>query len=136
MIRTGSMVNTDDVIRPCANINYTVVREEMKNNEPELDQETENPGTINLLEFSQMYKICGVPIINFFVVYIILYCINCIYLECDFKNVLLTTIPVTIIISILTNLKNKSSTSTTIFLIAMSIIALILIYYKKQQNIA
>lgn len=79
---------------------------------------------MNLLEFSRLYKICEIPIINFVMVYISLYCLNCLYFDCNFKNVLLLTIPITLIFSIISNPKLKMS-STMLIILIISIVMVI-----------
>lgn len=58
---------------------------------------------INLFDFSRLYTIGHIPVIDFVIVYIILYCLNCLCLDFDFKVVLIGAIPLTILINLLSN---------------------------------
>ena len=58
---------------------------------------------INLWEFSRLYKIGQVPILDIILIYIILYLFNSLFLDYNFKFVLILVIPVTILFNVLTN---------------------------------
>jgi len=72
---------------------------------------------ISLLDFSRLYKIGKIPVIDFIIVYILLYSINSIYFRYDYKIVLIITIPITIIFNLFTNPQLKLSTIMLIILI-------------------
>lgn len=78
---------------------------------------------INLLEFSRLYKIAGIPIMDFVITYILLYCINALYLKYDCKIILILTFPVTIIFNMLINEKLKM-TNLILLVLVLSIICL------------
>lgn len=66
-----------------------------------------NESELNLCQFCRLYTIAGVPIMDFFIVYILFYVLNSICLKYDYKLVLLATIVVVIVFNIFTN-KNIS----------------------------
>jgi hypothetical protein len=80
---------------------------------------------INLLEFSRMYEIYNIPFINFFIVYAILYGFNCLYFEYDFKLVLFATIPITILISMISNPELNLSIPMMILLVVSVVLFMI-----------
>lgn len=89
------------------------------------DKVMENKSNLNLLEFSRLYKIYEIPIINFVIIYIILYGLNCLHFDCNFKNVLILTIPITLIFSAISNPKLKLSPVMVIVLIASVVVAIL-----------
>lgn len=84
----------------------------------------------SLLDFIRLYKIGGIPIIDFFIVYIILYMINKIHFNYDFKLVLVATIPVTIVFNLVINKKIKI-TLIIIIILLLSMLYLIYLYRKS-----
>lgn len=72
---------------------------------------------ISLLDFSRLYKIGKIPVIDFIIIYILLYSINSIYFKYDYKIILIVTIPITIIFNLFTNPQLKLSTIMLIILI-------------------
>lgn len=87
-----------------------------------VDIQTNCQEIINLWQFIRMYTISNIPLIDFIVVYVIIYIVNLLYLHYDKKFVLILTFPITILYNILSNNKLK----ITGF---MLIIILISIYY-------
>lgn len=65
--------------------------------------------TTNLWEFMHLYKIGGISVVDFFVIYVLLYVYNSLYLHADKKIILVSAIPITIIYNILTDKKMKAS---------------------------
>lgn len=112
--------------KPTSNLNFDQINSHIKNNlvsdlenhsesiEPTEMETTEN---ISLVDFSRMYKIGGIPIIDFVVVYIFLYVLNHFYFKFDFKTVLVGTIPITIILEFISNPKVKLSTTMLTILV-------------------
>lgn len=64
---------------------------------------------VNLIEFSRLYTIGQIPIIDFIVIYILLYIVNHIYLKFDYKYILIATIPIVICFNLITNKNLKIS---------------------------
>jgi len=64
---------------------------------------------ISLWEFSRLYKIGQVPILDIILIYIIIYLFNSLFLHYNYKFVLLMIIPTTIIFEIITNKEFKVS---------------------------
>lgn len=76
-----------------------------------------NEKKINLVEFSRLYRIGQIPIIDFIVVYIILYIVNALCWNFDFKFILVATIPITILFNIFSNKQLKISWVIIVILI-------------------
>jgi len=72
---------------------------------------------INLVEFTKLYKVGQIPIIDFFMIYIIFYLINSLYLNLDYKIVLVATIPLTIVFNLITNDQCKISNMILLILV-------------------
>ena len=72
---------------------------------------------LNLWQFSRLYTIGEVPVIDFLIVYIILYLLNFMCSHYNYKFVLLATIPITIILNIFVNNKMKCTGVTMIILV-------------------
>lgn len=64
---------------------------------------------INLIDFSRLYKVGQIPIVDFFIVYIFLHFVNLVYFKYDYSAAFIATIPTTVIIYLLTNRKYKIS---------------------------
>jgi hypothetical protein len=56
------------------------------------------PHKINLFQFLRMYKIGGIPIIDFVSIYVLLYIINKVYINANYKIVFLASIAITIFV--------------------------------------
>ena len=82
---------------------------------------------ISLWEFSRLYKIGQIPILDIILIYIILYLFNSLFLNYNFKFVLILVIPVTILFNVLTNKEFKIS-----WLILLLFI--ISVYYLYRHN--
>lgn len=115
-------IDLDNIAKPSSTIKFSTVKEYMSKSSPIVSEKQTTPN-INLLEFSRMYEICEIPIINFVIVYIILYFLNCLYFDYDFKIILIATIPITLIFSIVSSPKLKLSLS----MIIISVISIILV---------
>ena len=85
---------------------------------------------INLWQFIRLYTIAGIPIIDFFITYILIYVFNSYYLHYDEKIILISTIPITIIYNLLTNKNVKMSW----FLLAVIIISVFLLFMVKPNK--
>lgn len=92
---------------------------------------SESDKEISLLEFSRLYKIGQIPIMDFIAIYIILYLFNSICLHYNYKLILVSTIPITILFDILTN-NNLKISGIMIFVLIISILYLI-ISVKNQS---
>lgn len=64
---------------------------------------SKNQESLNLWQFSKLYKIGNIPIIDFFICYVVLYMFNCLYNFCDHKITLIATIPIVLIFNLITN---------------------------------
>mgnify|MGYP001266214016 CR=1 FL=1 len=91
----------------------------------------EDEPELTLWQFCRLYRIGKIPIMDFIVVYIILYALNCIFFHFDYKLILISTVPITLILEILTNQQLKVSA-------ILIIILLVSVYYllalKHGQN--
>lgn len=86
-----------------------------------------NMETINAWQFLKLYTVSGIPIVDFFFIYVILYVINSIYLHYNYKLVLLLTIPITIIYNIITNKKLEIS----VFMVVSIIVSAYFLFTTK-----
>lgn len=103
--------------------NNTYVKEEnnnTNNNEKKDDIESE----INLWEFSRLYTIADIPIIDFIIIYIIIYLLNKICMNLNYKFILVLAIPITIIFELFTN-KNTNVSNILLIIFVISIILLL-----------
>ena len=75
---------------------------------------------ITLMHFMRLYKIGNIPVIDFIAVYIMLCILNNLYFHTDYKNVLISAIPFTIIFNILSNHRYKL-TNTTLVVLTLSV---------------
>lgn len=87
---------------------------------------------INLIEFTRLYKFGQIPIIDFIFVYIIIYLVNSIYLDLDYKIILVGAIPITIVINLLMNKKCKT-TNIIILVLIMSMYYLLTCNYEQKN---
>lgn len=79
---------------------------------------------LSLLNFSRLYKIGQIPIMDFIIIYIILCILNAIYFNYDYKFMLILTIPLTILSDIIF-IKNIKTTKLLLIIFLVSIIYLI-----------
>jgi|SRR5579872_257063 len=77
-----------------------------------------SPKEITLLHFMRLYKVGNIPIIDFVVVYLMLCVLNHLYFHLDYKIILISAIPFTIIFNLLADPNCKLSQSTLIVLAA------------------
>lgn len=89
-----------------------------------------NYNELNLLDFARLYKIGQIPIIDFVIVYIILYVFNKLYSCFDYKFIFVATIPITVIFNLIVNKRIKLS-NMMIFILLLSIIYL---WYSIKYN--
>ena len=87
----------------------------------------ESDKELNFWQFLRLYKIAQIPIMDLIIIYVLIYCVNSIYLNYNYKWVLLMTIPITVLFNILTNKEFKLSA----IIMAMLIITL---YYLLTSN--
>jgi hypothetical protein len=80
---------------------------------------------MNLLEFSRIYEIHNIPFINFFIVYALLYSLNCLHFGYDFRLVLLASIPITIFLSMISNPGLNLSLSMMIVLVVSVVLVMV-----------
>lgn len=99
----------------------TVINDDSSNGEISRDSFL-RPDTMNLLEFSRMYKLGQIPIIDFIIGYIFLYIINSICGKYDYKLILIITVPLVIIFNLFLNPNVKPT-------IGLGIILVISIYF-------
>ena len=78
---------------------------------------TPNPNQINLVEFTRLYKIGPIPVIDFIIIYICFYLLNSIYFDLDYKIILIATIPLTILFNLITNANCKVTNLILLILI-------------------
>jgi hypothetical protein len=72
--------------------------------DPPIKKSVNPNGTeLNLISFTRMFRFGNLPIIDFIVVYLILYVINKSYLRCDYQHIFALTILIVIGINILDN---------------------------------
>jgi hypothetical protein len=69
---------------------------------------------MNLIQFSRLYTIGGVPFFDFIVVYIALYVANSLYLHWDYRSIIFITIPIVVIIDYLVDNNVEMSYSTAV----------------------
>lgn len=100
----------------------TVIDEDDSTNHNNIRNISKYPDTMNLLEFSRLYKLGQIPIIDFAIGYIILYILNSICAKYDHKLILIITVPLVIIFNLLLNPNVKPT-------IALGIVCIISIYY-------
>jgi hypothetical protein len=112
-----------DMIKPNSTINFTKIQNLV--NRSTVTNETYSPSTnkypekISLLQFSRLYKIGGIPILDFVITYILLYILNATYLKLDYALILVATIPITIFFEMLTN-KELNVTFMIILILVLS----------------
>ena len=82
-----------------------------------IDDVPESNGEINLWQFLRMYRIAEIPIMDWFIIYIFIFCLNSLYLHYDYKWVLLISIPMTILFNVLANKKFQVSGIIIIILV-------------------
>lgn len=100
-----------EIPKPTTKISFDTLKEKVyqnKNDDLKNKSQSGSKYQISLLDFSRMYTIYNIPFVDFFVVYVVLYCLNnlrCFDREIDFKVILISTIPITIFFNIITNKK-------------------------------
>ncbi|XWV25218.1 putative ORFan [Tupanvirus deep ocean] len=87
---------------------------------PQATTVSENEQIINLWQFIRLYTVATIPIVDFIIVYTVIYTINSLYLHYNHKFVLISTVPFTILVSILMN-KNMKISSFIIIVMIISI---------------
>lgn len=94
-------------------------------------QPTELKPKLNLWEFSRMYQVYNIPITDFIIVYLILYCFSHIYSYNDYEMILIMTVAITLVFNMMTNPKLTVGTYNIIFIIV--IVFLVYISYTKKK---
>ncbi len=114
---------------PTSNIHlYNMTNSNMdKNHDSNTDSDAKP--ILNLWQFCQLYKIGGIPVIQFIVLYFLLYIFNAIYGHYNYKLILIITVPIVIIFNLITNPNVKLS----IINASIIFIALILIINMKYD---
>ena len=92
---------------------------------------TESLPTINLWQFIKMYTIFHIPIVDFIITFIIIYCINALCFKYNIRYMLVAAIPITIILNLFIN--KKVTFSWTICILLVFSIGL-LIYWKANDK--
>ncbi|XWV26477.1 putative orfan [Tupanvirus soda lake] len=145
MVYSNTYDLTSKIIKPTSNINIkpltsvalasaganVIMNDETYNflqKNPETTSVSDNEQILNLWQFIRLYTVATIPIVDFIIVYTVVYILNALYLHYNHKFVLISTVPFTILISILTN-KNMKITS---FIIIVMIIS---IYYLLTLNL-
>lgn len=84
-----------------------IIDENSKKNQATLKSTTDfsedTNDELNLWQFSRLYEFQNIPIVDFFLMYIVLYSINAVYFNYNYKFILISTIPLTIVINIIIN---------------------------------
>jgi hypothetical protein len=84
----------------------------------------EGKSNLNFWQVARLYTIGRIPIIDFIIVYIILYIINSIKLHYNYKFILIAVIPIVILINIFIN-KNLKPSFILILIVAISLYFLV-----------
>lgn len=117
----------DKLTKPTSNINISLLTEFIDNTDTNI--KSQNKNVTNLWQFSKIYTVGNIPIIDFLIVYIFLYLINSIYQKYNYKLVLIATIPFTIILNIFIN-KNIKISWIILLVLMISIYFLFYEYYN------
>lgn len=118
------LIDVRDLSKPTSKLSFSSIEKKI-HAETFDNEETDSPKKkVTLLEFVRMYTISKIPIMDFIIMYIILYSLNCIYVDCDFKIVSVGTIPLTILLNMLFN-DNFVESFGVILVFAVSAIATI-----------
>lgn len=86
---------------------------------------------INLLQLSRLYTIGQIPIMDFIVLYLILYVLNFLCFQCNYKLILVSTIPLVIIFNLLINKDMKMT--WTLFIILIVTISYLFYNYVRSE---
>ena len=95
----GTGIIIMDSENPESNYNNNLLVTKEKTGNLIIDEKKE----MSLLEFSRLYKIGQIPIMDFVMIYILLYVLNSICLKYDYKYILIATIPLVILLNLITN---------------------------------
>lgn len=106
-----SYIMANKLSMPTSNINPSTLAKIIDMNEDTItdtNKKDDNlhkntPMVINLWDFTRMYQINHIPIVDFIYVYLILYTSNILWLHYDYKNILIGTIPIVILLNLLFN---------------------------------
>lgn len=116
------LIDVRDLSKPTSKLSFSSIEKKI-HVETFDNEETDVPKKkVTLLEFIRMYTISKIPIMDFIIIYIILYSLNCIYVDCDFKIVSVGTVPLTILLNMLFN-DNFVESFGVILVFVMSTIA-------------
>lgn len=120
-IKSSNFMSTQMTAAENTGTNTTINKKDNKNGNNHLS-DTKNE--LNLLNFSRLYKIGQIPIMDFIIMYIILCIFNAICFNYDYKIMLVATIPLTILIDIIF-VKNIKITKLLLIIFFVSISYLI-----------
>lgn len=90
---------------------------------------TDSQSEMNLLDFSRLYKIGGIPVIDFILVYVLLFIANKLYLDFNYKIILVATIPITIIFELIISQGKIKLSFILILILIISIFYLLFANY-------
>ena len=124
----------NDMLKPTSKLDFTAINKEIKFDNIVSDTTADTPKQMNLLDFSRMYKIYEIPIMDFVIIYIILYCLNCIFFECDFKIIFVATLMMTLILNIIFNDKIRVTTGLVLILIITMILFMIMAHSEFKSK--
>ena len=120
-IKSSNFMSTQMTAAENTGTNTTINKKDNKKGNNHLS-DTKNE--LNLLNFSRLYKIGQIPIMDFIIMYIILCIFNAICFNYDYKIMLVATIPLTILIDIIF-VKNIKITKLLLIIFFVSISYLI-----------
>lgn len=115
------------------NINYVNMINSLKDHRQQRIAKTTNNhdnGEMNLFDFSRMYKIGQIPIMDFIVVYILLCILNALYFDYNYKFMLVATIPLTI----LTNVIFMKNIKLTGLLMTIFVVSILYLFYINRTT--
>lgn len=116
--------------------NYRKSFESPKNNSSlaSLSVDSDSQQTMNIINFSRLYKIGQIPVFDFIIIYVLLYIINRVYFHWDCKIILVVTIPITIVFNLLTNERIRLTNSMMILLLLSTYVIFESCYRRKLIN--
>lgn len=119
-------IKTNKLIKPLSPIDFTEVMSEIDSIPAKQNGSNDHPAKkeINLIELARLYRLVNVPVVDFIMVYIVIYTFNEVYFNFDYKTILIATIPITIILNLLMDNKCKI-TEMVLLVLFISVIAII-----------
>lgn len=93
--------------------------------------ETHLTDQMNLLQFSRLYKAGDIPIVDFFIGYLLIFFLNAVTTHLDPIIILILTVPMVIIFNLITD-PNIRLTRFLSTVIAISFILIIIVVYRSR----